>query len=518
MNPQGGHSRRWWTLGVLSLSLVVIGMDNTILNVALPTLARKLHATGSELQWTVDAYTLVFAGLLLSMGSLGDRFGRKRILTLGLLVFGLGSMGSAFSHSAEALIRMRGVMGVGGAMIMPSTLSIITNVFTDDRERGRAIGVWAGVAGVGIVLGPTLGGWLLGHFWWGSVFLVNVPVLVVAIALGAFLVPESRDPAATPLDPVGALLSIAALSSLVYGLIEAPTYGWTDGLIVGCFAGATVLLGVFVWWELRAPHPMLRMAFFRNMRFSMGATSIMLAFFAMLGMMFVLTQYLQFVRAYTPLQTGLRVLPVAVIIAGAPLSSRLVERIGSKAVVAGGLVLIAAALVIFSRLGEASSYGSLATALVVFGLGMGAAMAPATECVMGSLPLAKAAVGSAMNDTTRLVGASLGVAVVGSVLSSAYGSSIGGVAAGLPGPAAAAVRDSIGSAIGVAPQLGPFATHVVAAARSAFIDGMGIALLVAAGVAAAAALLAMLFLPSRGERGLVVASPPSPDLLREKAS
>ncbi len=252
------YQRRWWALLVLCLSLVVLGMDNTILNVTLPTLARDLGATASQLQWMVDSYILVFAGLLLTMGAVGDRFGRKLALNAGLLVFAAGSIASAFAGSPEVLIASRAAMGIGAALIMPSTLSIITNIFPP-KERGRAIGVWAGVAGLGIVLGPVVGGWLLERFWWGSVFLVNVPVVALAILAGRPLVPESRDPNATPLDPIGAALSIAALVALVYGIIQAPEQGWTDPVILAAFAAAAVLAVAFIWWQRRAEHPMLRM-------------------------------------------------------------------------------------------------------------------------------------------------------------------------------------------------------------------------------------------------------------------
>jgi EmrB/QacA subfamily drug resistance transporter len=493
------YRRRWWALGVLSLSLVVIGMDNTILNVALPTLVRDLGASASQLQWVVDAYILVFAGLLLSMGSLGDRFGRKLALDVGLVVFAVGSTTSAFAGSAEVLIGARAFMGIGGALIMPSTLSIITNTFTG-RERGRAIGVWAALAGLGIVLGPVVGGWLLERFWWGSVFLVNVPVVIVALLLGWKLVPESKDPSATPLDPVGAALSIAGLISLVYGIIEAPSNGWTDPVTLACFGAAAVLLGAFVAWELRVDHPMLRMSFFRDRRFTFGATSIMFASFALLGAIFVLTQYLQFVRGYTPLEAGIRVLPIGALIVGAPLSARLVEKVGSRAVVGVGLVIVAAGLGVLASADADSSYAVVATALALFGFGMGTTIAPATDAVMGSLPLAKAGVGSAMNDTTRLVGGALGVAVVGSVLASAYTSSIDPALAGLPGQAADAARDSIGAALGVAAQLGSAGVSVADAARSSFVDAMATSVLVAAGVAFAGALLALLFLPARAAR------------------
>ncbi len=493
------YQRRWWALLVLCLSLVVIGMDNTILNVALPTLARDLSATASELQWMVDSYVLVFAGLLLTMGALGDRFGRKLALNIGLLVFVAGSVASAFAATAEVLIFSRAAMGIGGALIMPSTLSIITNVFPA-RERARAIGVWAGVAGFGIVLGPVIGGWLLEHFWWGSVFLVNVPVVAVAILTGWGLVPESRDPKATPLDPVGALLSIAALVTLVYGIIEAPENGWTDVLTLGAFAAAAVLSIVFIWWERRVEHPMLRMEFFRNPRFSAASAAITLVFFALFGSIFLLTQHLQFVLGYSPLEAGFRVLPVAVLIVAAPLSARLVESVGTKLIVSVGLLTVAAGLTLLSTVEVASGYGLVAASIAVIGAGMGFTMAPATESIMGSLPLAKAGVGSAMNDTTRMVGGALGVAVLGSVLASSYGSAVAPALRGAPPQIAEAAGDSIGAATTIGARLGEMGRPLLEAARAAYIEGMGDAVLVGAAVAAAGAVLVLLFLPARAAR------------------
>jgi EmrB/QacA subfamily drug resistance transporter len=494
------YERRWWALLVLCLSLVIIGMDNTILNVALPTLARDLQATASELQWMVDSYVLVFAGLLLTMGALGDRFGRKLALNIGLLVFVAGSVASAFAGSASMLIASRAAMGIGGALIMPSTLSIITNVFPT-KERGRAIGIWAGVAGFGIILGPVIGGWLLEHFWWGSVFLVNVPVVAVAILAGWALVPESKDPNATPLDPVGAGLSIAALVTLVYGIIEAPERGWTDGFILSSFAVAAVLAVVFIWWERRVEHPMLRMEFFRNPRFSAASGAITMTFFALFGSVFLLTQYLQFVLGYTPLQAGFRVLPIAAMIVAAPTAARLVESIGTKIVVAVGLATVATGLWLLSMVDGGSGYGLVAASLAVLGTGMGLTMAPATESIMGSLPLAKAGVGSAMNDTTRMVGGALGVAVLGSILASSYGAAIDPALRGIPPQVAEAVGDSIGAASVIAPQIGGQAGQaLLQAARGAFIEGMGDAVLVGSVVAAAGVLLVLLFLPARARR------------------
>jgi EmrB/QacA subfamily drug resistance transporter len=490
------YERRWWALGVLCLSLVVLAMDNTILNVALPTLAQDLGATGSQLQWMVDAYLLVFAGLLLTMGALGDRFGRKLALDAGLLVFVAASAASAFAGSAEVLIAARAAMGIGAALIMPATLSIITNIFPP-TERGRAIGVWAGMAALGVVMGPVVGGWLLEHFWWGSVFLINLPVVALALLAGWPLVPNSRDPSATPLDPTGAALSVAALVTLVYGIIQAPEDGWTDPVVLGAFGVAAVLAVAFIWWERRIQHPMLPMGFFRDPRFSAASGAIAMAFFALFGSVFLLTQHLQFVLGYTPLQAGVRILPVAALAVAAPLAARLTEGIGAKLVVAAGLLVVAGALWVLSTVQLGDGYGRVAAALALLGIGMGLVVAPATESIMGSVPLAKAGVGSAMNDTTRQVGGALGVAVLGSILAASYGAAIQPTLRGAPPQVAQTAGDSIGAAATIAAQLGPQGSGLLEAARSAFIQGMGDALQVGAGVAALAALLVLLFLPAR---------------------
>ena len=508
MDAETIYRRRWATLGVLSLSLVIIGLDNTILNVALPTLVRELGATQSQLQWMVDAYILVFAGLLLTMGALGDRYGRKLALTVGLVLFGLSSVVAAFADSANTLIAARALMGVGGALIMPSTLSIITNVFSGP-ERGRAIAAWAAVAGLGIVLGPVLGGFLLENFWWGSVFLINVFVVIAAIILGFFLIPESKDPAATPLDPVGAGLSIVGLVALVYAIIEAPSKGWTDPVVLTAFGLAAILITVFLWWESRTEHPMLQLSFFENPRFSAASVAITLVFFAMFGTVFLNTQYLQFVLGFSPLEAGFRVMPVATMIIAAPLSARFAERFGTKRVVTAGLLIVATAMSILATITVDTGYGRVAIALAILGAGMGTAMAPATESIMGSLPLAKAGVGSAMNDTTRQIGGALGVAILGSILASSYSNAMAPVVANLPGEAAQIASDSIGGAVAVASQIGEAGAQLVDAASAAFIGGMEIAVWVAAGVVLLGAVITFLFLPARAlevaEAGVVTA-------------
>jgi EmrB/QacA subfamily drug resistance transporter len=501
------HARRWWTLAVMCLSLMVIGVDNTILNVALPTLVRDLDATTSQLQWIVDAYTLVFAGLLLTAGSLGDRYGRRRSLTIGLLIFGAGSVASALAGSANELIATRALMGVGGALIMPATLSIISNVFTVPAERGRAIAVWAGFSAMGIAIGPLSGGWLLEHFWWGAVFMVNIPIVALALLGGRLFVPESKDPAPRGLDPVGAVLSIVGLVTLVWGIIEAPVHGWTDPSTLTAFALAAVFLGGFVWWERRTDHPMLDVGFFTNPRFSAASIAVTLVFFALFGTTFLQTQYLQFVLGYSALEAGLRVGPIAlVLMVTAPLSARLVERVGTKLVVAAGLAVVSIALVVLSFATVTSGYPPVLASLLIMGVGMGMTMAPATESIMGSLPRHKAGVGSAVNDTTRQVGGALGVAILGSLLASSYGSSLG---EGVP----AAARASVGGALQLAGQLGgePGAA-LAAAARSAYVDGMGVGVLVAAGVALLGSVIALAFLPSRARMEPEPGSEIEPDL------
>jgi EmrB/QacA subfamily drug resistance transporter len=491
--------RRWVVLGVMCLSLLLIVMDNTIVNVAIPTLQRDLDASTSQLQWVVDAYILVFAGLLLTMGSLGDRFGRRGALSIGLSIMGGASILSAFANSADQLIATRAVMGIGAALVMPATLSIITNVFTDRRERAQAIAIWSATAGAAVAIGPVTGGWLLEHFWWGSVFLVNVPVVVVAVVLGRIFVPTSRDPAAPRVDVPGALLSIAGLVALVWAIIEG-AHGWTDPLVLGAFGLAAVLLAAFVVWERRVPQPMLDMSFFANPRFSAASGALMLTFFAMMGSLFLMTQLLQSVLGYTAFESGIRLLPMAAVqMVIAPMSAKVVERVGSKIVVASGLTVAAIGLIMASRLTAGASYPDVLWSLMVLAAGLALIMPPATESIMGSLPPAKAGVGSAVNDTTREVGAALGVAVLGSVMSSTYRPRVSDAIAGAPIPeeARTAITDQIGAAVQAASQApAEFGQQLVAVASDAFTDGMRIAFLVGAGALLVGAVLVALFLPA----------------------
>ena len=485
---------------MLCFSLLLIVVDNTIVNVALPTLQRELGASTSELQWIVDAYILVFAGLLLSAGALGDKFGRKGALFTGLVIMGLASALSAVADDAAQLIATRAVMGVGAALVMPATLSILTNVFTDPVERGRAIALWAGTAGMAVALGPIAGGWLLEHFWWGSVFFVNFPVVAVALVAGSKLIPTSRDPHAPRLDVPGALLSIGGLTSLVWAIIEAPEAGWSAAPTLAAFGAAAVLLGAFAWWEGRVDEPMLDIDFFRNPRFSAASASITLTVMAMFGSWFLLTQYMQFVLGYSALEAGVRFLPNAVVMmVVAPTSARLAERFGTKLIVGFGLALAAGGLAATSMLDVGSSYGDVVVVMVVMSIGMALVMPPATESIMGSLPIEKAGVGSAVNDATREIGGALGVAVVGSLMASIYGGRMAEsvTTAGLPEELSEVARDSLGGALSIAERLGGAAGERLAhAAQVAFVDGMGVAVAGAAVVALLGSVVAFVALPS----------------------
>jgi EmrB/QacA subfamily drug resistance transporter len=515
-DPAIAYQRRWLTLLVLCVSLLVIVLDNTILNVAIPTLSRThseggIGASVSQLQWIVDGYTIVFAGLLLTAGSLGDRFGRYRGLTIGLSVFGAGSLLSAFATSPQVLIATRALMGVGGAFIMPSTLSILTNVFTDPRERGKAIGIWAGVAGLG-GLGPITGGTLLSHFWWGSVFLVNIPIVVAGLIAGYFLIPDSRDPTAPKLDPLGALLSIAALGTLLWAVIEAPSHGWGSATILAAFAVGVVLLGCFLAWELTYSSPMLDVHFFANPRFSAASGAITLTFLALYGTLFLLTQYLQIVLNYSTVKAGAVLLPqAALLMLIAPMSSGFVQRFGNKLVVGGGLLIVAASLALFTTLDVHSSTLHVIVAAALLAVGMGNVMAPATDSIMGSLPRAKAGVGSAINDTTRQMGGAVGVAVLGSLLASRFTSRMAHQLTGvIPTGLLHQVSGGIGQAVASAttdPRARPFSTQILAAARASFVSGLHLASLAAAVIIVIAAVGVLLWLPARAPAGDAVEGP-----------
>ncbi len=495
------HARRWGILGILCLSVFVVIMDGTIVNIALPTLVVELDASTTQLQWIVEAYLLVFTGLLLAAGTIGDRYGRRRALTIGLVAFSVTSVLAGLVDSAEALIASRALMGIGAALIFPATLAILTNVFVDPKERAAAIGAWSGVAGLSVAAGPILGGWLLEHFWWGSVFFVNVPIVAVALVGVLAVVPESRDRAAPPLDRVGAVLSIVGITTVVLAIIEAPKWGWTAPATLATGAAGLAVLVAFVGWELRVEHPMLPVRIFRNLRFSAGAMSITAAFFALFGFIFLITQYFQLILGYGPLEAGLRTLPVALSIAFASVvSPKLVERIGTKKVVTAGLVSMSIGFVWVSTASAVTPYAEIIGQMMFLGLGLGCTTAPATESIMGSLSADKAGVGSAVNDTTRELGGTLGVAVIGSVFNSIYIGALsdGNVFALLPAEARQATEDTVAAAPFVAERMPEtLVPAYLAEVSNAFLAGLAVACLVAAGVALAGALFAARFLPAR---------------------
>ena len=498
-NPDQVHARRWATLGVLCLSLLLIVVDASIVNVALPTLVRKLHASTASLQWVTDAYTLAMAGLLLSLGSLGDRIGRHRTLTGGLVVFGLGSALAGLSGSAGQLIGARVVMGVGAAAIMPATLSILTNVFTVPVERAKAIAAWSAVSGLGVAIGPTLGGWLLEHFSWGSIFTVNLPIVALALVGGRLVVPASRNPRPQALDPVGLLTSVVGVVAVVYAIIEAPGYGWGSARTIGVAAAGMAVLGAWVAHELRSTHPMVDLRIFRNARFSAASFSVTMIFLALFGWLFLFTQQMQFVLGYNTLQAGVRALPFAVTIgAVSQPAARLASRIGTKAVVSAGLGIMAVGLALMASSSVHTGYGFLLPASIVIAAGMGLAMAPATESIMGSLPPAQAGVGSAVNDTTRSLGGALGVAVMGSVASSVFAGHLQPALSHVPAPFAALARTSVGAAVAVGQHAPRSVGHgLVDAARRAFVTGSDHAMLIAVVAALLGSVVAARFLPAR---------------------
>nr|MDT0656525.1 MFS transporter [Micromonospora sp. DSM 115978] len=511
--PDTGHPRRWAILGVLVVSLLVVVLDNTILNVALRTLADPVHglgATQGELEWSINSYTLVFAGLLFTFGVLGDRNGRKRFLLIGLALFGLSSLLSAYAQDPAQLIAARAVMGLGGAAIMPATLSIISNVF-DPRERGRAIGVWAGSVGLAVAIGPVVGGLLLERFWWGSVFLINVPVVLVGLIAVTLLVPESRDPRPGRIDLVGVLLSVVGLVALSYGIIDGGEHGFGRPVVWAAILGGLAVLAAFVRYELRVPYPALDVRLFRTPRFAAPVALVGLVFFAAMGVMFFSAFYFQLVRGYTPFQTGLLYLPFAAAqLMFAPRSAAQVHRFGPRAVAAAGLGLTLLGVGSFALVDADTSLWLIGAVLFLQGAGMASIVPPATELIMSALPREKAGVGSAVSNTVRQVAGALGLAVLGSVLAAGYRSRIGATVETLPEPVRQVAGESISGAHGVAERLGPAGPSLIAAADDAFLTAMHTAATVAAIVAGLGVLVVLRWMPGRpanpaGSRELVTA-------------
>lgn len=500
--PEAVHRRRWAILAVLMFSLLIVVLDNSILNVAVKTIASPapdgIGATQSELEWAINSYTLVFAGLLFTSGLLGDRLGRKRVLLFGIFVFVAGSAFAAFSSSPGQLIAWRAVMGLGGAFVMPATLAILMNVF-EREEQPRAIGIWAGGVGLGIAIGPITGGLLLEHFWWGSIFLVNVPVGIVALIGMVVLVPDSRDPKPGRLDPVGVVLSIVGLVLLVFGIIRGGELAdFTDLTVLGPIVGGVLVLTGFVWHESRTRHPALDVTYFKKPAFAAAVVAIALVFFALMGVTFFSAFYLQSVRGYTALQAGLMILPLAVAqMIFSPRARLVVDRFGSRAVCTVGMILVAVGLAAFALFDADTPIWVLCAVAFVQGTGMAHIMPPVTVSIMQALPREKAGSGSAINNTFRQVGGALGIAVLGSVLSSVYRSNIEDHLSDVPAGARDVAGESIEATLGVAAKLGPAGKPLVAAASDAFLGAMHVTAIGSAVIAVVGAVIVAVFLPGK---------------------
>ncbi|MFJ6723966.1 MULTISPECIES: DHA2 family efflux MFS transporter permease subunit [unclassified Streptomyces] len=517
--PEAVHRRRWAILGALMLSLLIVVLDNSILNVAIKTISTPaptgLGATQSELEWAINSYTLVFAGLLFSAGLLGDRLGRKKVLLGGLAVFGIGSLLAAESGSPAQLIAFRALMALGAAFVMPATLAVLMNVFERD-EQPKAIGIWAGGVGLAIAIGPITGGLLLDHFWWGSVFLVNVPIVIIAIALMIWLVPDSRDPNPGRIDPVGVVLSVVGLVLLVYGIIKGGELAdFTDPTVLVTIIAGLVVLAAFVLFEKRSDHPSIDVTYFKNKVFSAAIGAIALVFFALMGVTFFSVFYTQSVRGYSPLETGLLLLPLAVAqLIFAPRARLVVNRFGNRATTTGGMLLIAATLTAFATFDADTPIWVLEVVFFGMGAGMAHIMTPTSVVIMQALPREKAGSASALSNTFRQLGGALGIAVLGSVLSTAYRNGIEGKLGVLPAGLRDTAGESIEATLGVADRLGPRGEALVGSANDAFLHAMHVTALCGAGVALIGALVVVLFLPGRDEPAPT--SPTEDELVRSE--
>jgi EmrB/QacA subfamily drug resistance transporter len=497
------YKRRWWTLLVIALSVLVVVLDSTIVNIALPTLQRELGATFSDLQWMINIYIMIFAALMLTTGALGDRIGRKKMLQAGILAFGISSLFASMADTAGELILWRAIMGIGGAMMLPATLAIITNVFPRE-ERGKAIGVWAGLNGIGIALGPIIGGLIIDNLNWNWIFLVNIPVAIVALSAGWFLIPESRDPNPKKLDIPGTILSSSALALFVFGLIKGSDWGWTDIGILASLGGAMILGFLFILWERKTENPMLEIGFFKNARFSAGVFSVSVMALAMIGITFGLTLYMQFVHGYTALETGIRFVPMALgIFMGAGSADKIVEKIGTNKVILVGFLGTAMTLLLASFWEVNTVYWQLGILFFFFGFFLGYIAAPATTAVMGALPEARAGIGSAMNTVSRMLAGSIGVAALGATLNSLYTSNFKDAitsVSGLPTEITEAASESIGAAVTIGESL-PAGTGEALAqvGKESFMDAWQIMAFISVTICIIGALIVFKIMPPKHE-------------------
>jgi EmrB/QacA subfamily drug resistance transporter len=492
----GLYDKRWWALLVLCMSLLVTFVGNTSLNIALPTLSRQLDATTSQLQWSVSVYSLVFSGLLFIAGALGDRFGRKGMLQLGLLGFLTGAAMATLATTMWQIIACRAVMGAAAAFIMPSTLSLLVNIFPPD-ERTKAIAIWAGTTGAAGGLGQLLSGWLLNHFWFGSIFLVNLPIVALTLVGSVFLVPRSRNPDIVRLDPTGAVLSVVGVSAIVYGLIEAPDSGWMSSASLTAFGVGALALLAFVRWELRVDEPMLDMRYFRNPSFSVATSGMVVVYVAIYGVMFIFTQYFQLIRGYGPLATAVRMSPIGpVMMIIAPMTPRIVRKLGANITVGIGMALVGIAYILLGQVTTTTPYAYIISVLLVQVVGAALTTSPITASIMSAVPARKAGTASAMNNTTRELGTALGVAVLGSVAASKFASGIASAIEPLSATDRSATRESLSGALAVARRLGgEQGLGLVHAANEAFVDGVRLAAVIGGGISVLAAVAVLRYLP-----------------------
>jgi EmrB/QacA subfamily drug resistance transporter len=496
------YARRWQILATLCASLLLVMIGNSSLNMALPTLAEQLNLTSVQLTWVVDIYSLVFASLLFTASAVADRYGRKTFMQLGLLVFLAGTVYAGFfAQSGIEVIVARGIMGVGGAMVMPTTLSILNNVFPR-KQRARAIAIWSGIAGGGIALGSVMSGFLIEHYSWESVFVFSTVVGVIGFLFNQWLTPNSRDEHQTPIDWLGGILSTVGLLGLVYGIIEAPSHGLFHTNILISLAIGVIGIGSFIWWQRRTAHPMLDMKLFSRPAFSISALSVTLVFFALMGIFFSMSQLFQLVLGYGPFESSLRTLPLMMLMmVASPFVPNIVKKFGTRWTVTAGLTLVAAAFVIMSQWPVSPSYIQIIASMAVMMTGMALTMTPATTMMMSAVPRNRAGMGSAMNDTTRELGGALGVAVLGSVLGTAYSNKIAESVTQLPGQMQDIAENSLAGALVIAEKLGPAGTSLADAAKVAWMNGLSEAMLIAAGIVAVAAIITAIWLPHEHKEG-----------------
>lgn len=489
--------RKWWVLAVMSVGTLIIFLDNTVVNTALPAISVDLEASTSTLQWVIDSYVLILAGLLLLGGSIGDRFGRRRWMIVGLVIFGAGAVAGATAGSANGLIVARGVQGLGAALVLPGTLSIITNVFPRG-ERAKAIAIWTAVGALGIGIGPALGGFLVDEAGWASVFWMHIPVVVLAL-IGMVVVPESRDDRGLGLDVPGAILGTGGLIALVYGIIQGAEAGWTSGEILVSFGLAVVLLGAFARVELRSDHPMLPLKFFRQKDFTGAVLAIGLILFGMLVTFFFLTQFFQIVQGRSALEAGLLIVPTSVaMMVGAPLSGSLMSKIGPRYLVLAMAAAMVAGVLLLTSLEVGSSALAAVIPLTIFGFGAGLGMPALTDTVMAAVPEEDAGIGSAVNDVSRELGGALGIATIGSVVSSVYRSNVDDALVGLPADVAELAGESVGVAALTAQQLpADIGASVLEAANAAFVDAMTTGFQISAAILMTAVVIAFTLIPTR---------------------